>query len=493
MKTKFIFSLATLTAVNVFHVQGQVPETAYALREHVYTLASDSLLGRKAGSPQAAAAASYIIRNFEDIGLYPAALGDDHERSYLQRFGDNCANVLGFIPGSDPQLREEYIVLGAHYDHLGYRVSRGGDTVIYRGADDNASGIAVLIETARQLKAREGELRRSVIFAAFDAEEEGLYGSAAMAGNMALDNVKLMLNIDMVGWLDRAGKLQIRGAGDLRNGKRAVESVAPPERLKIHTVHNGQGLLTGSDHDSFHRAGVPSLHITTGTLSPYHKPEDSAEKIDYEGMELITAYVTDLTAEVASRDEIAPAAGIGRKSGETRTVEFALAAGIGSSRLNFHPKGAVQGVAAFSWHAGGFVQYNFEDEFAFRAGVNYAHRTFRYPMENEAGELLVTDGYRKLVSPALTVPVNVLWKIAYHNAYYLYIGGGLYYSYIFDMRLEGSPTDYYRNQGGFSLDIGWNLKHVGVACTAYFPFMYTSPAKPKAGGVSTYFTVYYKF
>lgn len=486
--------LITAVAGSAPLLKGQASPAREALRSHVYTLASDEMLGRKAGSAEAADAAAYIMSNFRDIGLYPAAIGDDGERAYIQNFGKSpgkYANVVAFLPGNDPQLREEYIVLGAHYDHLGYKATRG-DTTVYHGADDNASGVSVLIEAARRIKAREGELRRSVIFAAFDAEEEGLYGSAALAENMAVDKVKFMASIDMVGWLRETGELSIKGTGDLSGGMDMVESIPHSEGLKVKAVGNGQGLLTGSDHDTFHRCGVPSVLITTGTLSPYHTPEDSAEKIDYEGMEIITEYVANLALDLAARDEIKPASR-GRKAGGVRPVEFAVAASIGSSGLNFYPRGAMQGLPLFSWNAGAFIQYNFNEEMALRAEVNYAHRTFRYPIANQAGELLATGGYRKLVSPVLTVPATLLVKFHFTSDSYLYAGAGLYYAYVFDARIDGEPTAYYRNMGGFSLAIGWNLKHFGVGYTGYMPFMYSSPSTPRTWGYSNYWTVYYKF
>lgn len=491
MKSKFLFLILAAVTGSIPCVKGQTSSTRAALQSHVYTLASDEMGGRKAGSEGSASAASYIISNFREIGLYPAAMDDDGERSYVQDFergSGKYANILGFLPGNDPDLREEYIVLGAHYDHLGRTVARG-DTTVYHGADDNASGTAVLIEAARQLKAHEKELKRSVIFAAFDAEEEGLYGSSAMAGKMAVDNVKFMASIDMVGWLHEAGELEIRGVGSIRNGRQTVERIPHPEKLEIKAVKNGSSLLTGSDHDSFRRYGVPSVLITTGTLSPYHKPEDTADRIDYEGMEMITEYVTNLALELAAGREIEPAKGIDG----VRPVEFAIMASIGSSGLCFYPVGAVQGLGLFSWNAGAFLQYNFDAELALRAEVNYSHRTFRYPHENDAGELLVTGGYRKLVSPALTVPVNLLYKFDLSRGWYFYAGAGLYYSYVFDSRLEGAPVNYFHNQGGVSLAIGWNLRHLGVGYTGYFPFRYMWSSALRIWGYSSYFTVYYKF
>lgn len=137
---------------------------------------------------------------------------------------------------------------------------------------------------------REGELKRTVIIAAFDAEEIGLYGSEAMAANMDIDKVKFMASIDMVGWLREAGYLEIEHAGSLA-GCRSYSHHSLPCRTPGQTAERRGSLFTGSDHDSFTAESVPAVLLTTGTKSPYHKPEDTADKIDYEGLELITEYV----------------------------------------------------------------------------------------------------------------------------------------------------------------------------------------------------------
>jgi Predicted aminopeptidases len=133
------------------------------LTRHVYTLAGDSLRGRKAGSEDAAKAAAYIVKQFEEIGVQPY-----YEEGWYQPFernGKTYKNVVGVIPGNDPILKDEYIIIGAHYDHLGVMNDQ-----IYNGADDNASGTATIIEMARILKSQQSDLKRSVIVAAFDAE-----------------------------------------------------------------------------------------------------------------------------------------------------------------------------------------------------------------------------------------------------------------------------------------------------------------------------------
>ena len=146
------------------------------LTEHVYYFASDSLRGRAAGSEDAAKAAAYIVNEYESMGLKP--FYDDWYMPFT-RGGKQYRNVVAVLEGNDPALKNQYIVVGAHYDHLGVK---GGK--IYNGADDNASGSAAVIEIARALCANRDKLKRTVVIAAFDAEELGLYGSNALAQRM---------------------------------------------------------------------------------------------------------------------------------------------------------------------------------------------------------------------------------------------------------------------------------------------------------------------
>lgn len=225
------------------------------------------------------------------------------------------SNVIGVIEGSDPQLRAEYIVLGAHYDHLGLGGSESlaakPEGSIHHGADDNASGTSALIELARVLSLQRANIKRSVIFMAFGAEEIGLLGSAAYTKNpvVPLASTVAMFNMDMVGRL-REGALTVGGVGTSPIWKPLLEKLnAPTEggssnagvpRFKLSFNQDGFG---PSDHQSFYVRDIPVLFFFTGTHDDYHKPSDTAEKINTEGIRQIAEFVREIATTVANEPQ----------------------------------------------------------------------------------------------------------------------------------------------------------------------------------------------
>ncbi len=256
---------------------------------------ADSLLTR-AGKPLADRAAAI------DQAMTPHSAALPGVRLRLQiaitREHGTTANVIGILPGTDPKLRHEAIVLGAHYDHLG----RGGEGslapdqigTVHHGADDNASGTAVIMGLARAFAAA-GGAPRTLVFVTFSGEEMGLLGSAHYVKSpvIALDKTVLMVNLDMVGRL-REGRVYVGGV-DSGNGLRTVVTDAAQRQ--------GQGLaleLRGdpfapSDHVTFYGAGAPVLFFFTGAHSDYHRPTDTWDKINGKGLHT----VGDLVARVA--------------------------------------------------------------------------------------------------------------------------------------------------------------------------------------------------
>jgi len=198
-------------------------------------------------------------------------------------------NVVGIVPGRDASLRDETVVIGAHYDHLG-RV--GPD--VYWGADDNASGTAVVTALARSFAAA-GGAPRTLVFALFGAEEVGLVGSSYYVRHprRPLDRTVAMVNFDMVGRL-RDSRLTLGGVDSATGLPELVAAAAAAESLTLNTRPSPFG---PSDHASFYRAGVPVLFFHTGEHADYHRPSDTADKIDATGM----ARVASMAARVVER------------------------------------------------------------------------------------------------------------------------------------------------------------------------------------------------
>ena len=230
-------------------------------------------------------------------------------------------NVVGILEGNDPKLKREYIVIGAHYDHLG----RGGESSrdpnsseIHHGADDNASGTAGLLEAARVLSADRSRLRRSVVFIAFSAEESGLIGSKAYVNNPAvpLADTVAMLNMDMIGRL-RDRKLTVGGIGTSPEFRKMVSDLNK-DVFSLQLSEDGFG---PSDHSSFYSKQIPVLFFFTGTHDDYHKPSDTADKINYEGEAKIVSLVAD-SLQAIDRGDTRPVYAIVRGQTGGRSMSF---------------------------------------------------------------------------------------------------------------------------------------------------------------------------
>ena len=217
-------------------------------------------------------------------------------------------NVAGILYGSDPRLKEEIIVIGAHYDHLGFGGAHSGsrrpDTlVIHNGADDNASGVAAILEIIEKLKAEQTKLKRSILFLSFGAEEMGLLGSKYFVINplVDLEKIKLMFNLDMVGRLDSTTKaITVGGTGTAVGLSDLVQRFAEGEDLNVKLSSEGYG---PSDHTSFYVENIPVLFFFTGVHEDYHTPEDDVEKINLSGEKLVAEFVHDLIIEAANVPE----------------------------------------------------------------------------------------------------------------------------------------------------------------------------------------------
>lgn len=291
---------------------GEDPDPALPLDEaailgHLFVLADDSMLGRRGGSVSEEQAASYILAEFIEYGLGPGA------PNYLQEFPlpteGESQNVLAVLPGQG-SLADEWVIVGAHYDHVGYTQVNPDSIVVYNGADDNASGTALLMEIARYVSdhvagGNMGDAdRRSVMFQAYGTEERpaplesALIGSRYFCANptVSMGSVVAMLNLDMVGRYGQNGLVLI-GASSSTDWPLMLHN-AGVDTLAV-TYDNG--MITRSDQRCFYEAGKPVLFFHTGLHNEYHSPYDDVGLVDTEGMVTVGDAATDVLLQLVVR------------------------------------------------------------------------------------------------------------------------------------------------------------------------------------------------
>ena len=254
-------------------------------------------------------------------------------------------NVIGILPGSDPKLKDEAIVLGAHYDHLG----RGGEGSlapregdIHHGADDNASGVAGLIELARMLSTQNPKPRRTIVFIAFSGEEEGLIGSSYYVNHsvVPLANTIAMINMDMIGRL-KDNKIIIGGVGTAQEWRAWIANAntfrglagLPVQGFNRNLLNETLKDTTGfsltlnedgygpSDHSSFYAKQVPVLFFWTGNHEDYHKPSDTADKINYVGEARVVSFIAKVFGDIDRFDK-RPTYTVAKSESQGRTMGF---------------------------------------------------------------------------------------------------------------------------------------------------------------------------
>ncbi len=254
-------------------------------------LASEDLRGRGLGTPELDRVADYIAEEFRKAGLKP---GGDIEDGYFQIWKDqiedpprevSLKNIIGILPGRRPDWEGQSVVVAAHFDHLGLGwpdVHKGDEGKIHPGADDNASGVAVMLELARFL-VQQGPLDRAIIFVAFTGEEAGRIGSRYYLIHQRQspkDRIIGMLNLDTVGRLGN-NKLLILGVGSAREWIHIFNGAGAATRIPVEPIANDFG---SSDQRSFIEAGVPAVQFFSGPNLDYHRPTDTADKIDPPGL-----------------------------------------------------------------------------------------------------------------------------------------------------------------------------------------------------------------
>jgi len=284
-----------------------------SLEEDIMFLASDSLLGRETGTPEELVAADYLQKRMKSIGLSPKG----NAGTYFQTFtfkpktdphsevqfvnGDGTitgTNVIGYTDNA----AQKTVIIGAHYDHLGM----GGEGSLYadgeavhNGADDNASGVGVMLKLAEKLK--DTLTQSNYLFMAFSGEEMGLLGSNYFCKNPTIDLEKAnyMINMDMVGRLRDDKTLSISGTGTAPIWNQVLNANNPGFKLVL--SESGMG---PSDHTSFYLQDIPVVHFFTGQHEDYHKPSDDFEKLNYQGMEMIGDYILTVIGDLDDADKL---------------------------------------------------------------------------------------------------------------------------------------------------------------------------------------------
>jgi len=272
-------------------------------------LASEALKGRELGSIELDKAADYIAQQFQLAGLHPGGDGSNFMQSWRQDVGSpkgsiTLRNVIGVLPGKNPELAAESLVIGAHYDHLGMGwpdAKAGNQGKIHYGADDNASGIAVMLELARQV-AGKWQPERSIVFVAFTGEESGLLGSRhylATTRQYPTDKISAMLNLDTVGRLGE-NPVTLFGTGTASEWVHIFRGAGFVTGIPVNAVSNDFG---SSDQAAFIEADIPAVQFFASAHADYHAPGDTIDKIDAAGLVKVASILKEAAEYLSNRVE----------------------------------------------------------------------------------------------------------------------------------------------------------------------------------------------
>ena len=311
-KRNLILSMVFALVVPIYAQEQDV------MKQTVEYLASQKLGGRFPATAGDTLASQFIVSQLRSLKLKPIVKGKK-KTGYYQDFTygktkvqeRTTHNIIAVLPGKDKLLKHEYIVVGSHYDHLGLggqdSGSRRPDTLgVHPGADDNASGDAVVLELAKLFKKE--RVKRSIIFAFFGAEEQGLIGSKNFLEWMKKDDAKrinlpadrkgivAMVNLDMVGRM-RDNAMSVSGTGSSSDFKAMAEAAAEQVHLNISCTPDGYG---PSDHASFVAQEIPVLFLTTGGHMEYHTPDDVPSTLNYDGMQQTLDFSKSLITRIAN-------------------------------------------------------------------------------------------------------------------------------------------------------------------------------------------------
>lgn len=446
--------------------QESISPSPATFQAHIEYLASEELEGRGLGTGGKVLAKNYIKEQFESsgIGTYKGSYFQDFEVRLMLAWVP-ATNIIGIIEGTDPVLKDEFIVLGAHYDHLGYQIE-GGEKVFYPGADDNASGVAAIIELARYFSLEANRPKRSLIFIAFDAEESGLLGASHFVSSLSDEEqskIKAMFSFDMVGMYSSNANLDLKGIGTLENGNDIVKSNSVEHEISLSNL--SANIERRTDTYPFGKVGIPSIHVFTGLKSPYHKPEDKFDLLDYEGMVKIHNFMSDVISDLGNNQVL------------QATTDFQKSAEFSGISSSAKAKNFSLGVIMN--HGGSF--HNYEEEF-FRGKSIYkmsgglmANVGLGNTMSLQAEILYDMNGSKSIEGVfrrhSLTIPLNI--QIGTPRGVDIPVRAfgfaGGYFRYNFAGNNDGMVLDYTtiydRNEFGINWGIGIDLFKFQIAFT----------------------------
>jgi aminopeptidase YwaD len=421
-----------------------------SLKSHVYFLAADSMEGRYPGTTKMELVHNFIAQKFKESGIKPLA------KDYFQEFSvppTTGKNVIGVIEGSNPVLKNEYILIGAHCDHLGWKM-KDSTKEVFNGADDNASGSAGLIEIGRKLVQNKNLLKRSVIIIAFDGEEEGLLGSKYFIEHSLIDKsrIKAMFSLDMIGWL-KEGKLEISGCGSFDGGTDFMNKIQKVTDLKVEYLGSSSMWKDRTDTRPFYDQKIPCFYVSTGLNSPYHKPQDDADLIDYGGMVKVCEQVYNTVIALASKNEME----FTRTREFLRVIKEPFRIGFNLSyNTNYHnySDGPFIAKPLFGFGGGLFTDIKLSKYFALQPEFNYSYYGTKSPQGNV-----------RLHSAEL--PVSLLFYSPTDIArVFVHLGGFVNYSFagsVDNKQIDWAKKEYNRIDYGIQAGVGLEIFNIVIS------------------------------
>jgi len=402
---------------------------------------------------------TYIESEFRQAGIKPYKGTYRHEFTHVDMVlrTDGC-NLVGIIEGSDSILKHEFIVLGAHYDHVGWK-TKNEKKVIYPGADDNASGVATIIEIGKNLVAKGNAIKRSIIIVAFDGEESGLWGSEMFVRNKVVEPEKIvvMYSVDMVGMYSKVRGVELVGAHLLKNQTETIKAIANSNSIHINKINSY--IESRTDTKSFGVAGIPAIYVSTGLKSPYHKPEDKSNLLDYNGMALICNFITDLTAEFAKQQTIVPSAKLAKIKSGKRLLKAGLSLNIGKSFFNYKDLN-INGKQVLGIQTGFYCYLPLAKKMVLQPQILF-----------ELGGSM--DTLYKVSTQSITTPLNIMFPLITISDLidcYVLIGG--YYSYNFAGKAGSKKIDFTNNfkrdDYGINWGFGFDVKKIQLGFLAKY-------------------------